>query len=137
PCRLAVSVAALGFLHVANGPRHPSTCFFEVLMRIWILRLTVVIGLVAASPVITAQTAAQDAAPAQAPPTLVVFSAMGDIPYDPHEDEILKKQIAELPEEAEFVIHVGDIKRGKSVPCEATVYAKVAGMLAASAKPVR
>ena len=105
-------------------------------MRVWIVRLAVWIGLVAAPPGITAQTAAQEAAPTQAPPTLVVFSAMGDVPYDPHEDEILKKQIAELPAEAEFVIHVGDIKRGKAVPCEAPVYAKVAGMLAASAKPV-
>lgn len=105
-------------------------------MRIWIPGLAVLAGLAAALPLVSTPTAAQDAAPAEKPKTLVTFSAMGDIPYDPPEEEILKSQIAELPNEAEFVIHVGDIKRGKSVPCEEPVYAKVAGLLAASAKPV-
>jgi len=105
-------------------------------MRIWITGFVVLAGLVAAQPFVTTRTAAQETDTAPKPRTLVTFSAMGDIPYDPYEDEILKKQVAELPEEAEFVIHVGDIKRGQSVPCEEPVYAKVAGMLAASTKPV-
>ncbi len=39
----------------------------------------------------------------------VVFCAMGDVPYAPKEDLLLPKQIADLPNDAEFVVHVGDI----------------------------
>ena len=42
----------------------------------------------------------------------VTFYAMGDVPYEPPEDELLPRQIAELPSDAEFVVHVGDIKNG-------------------------
>ncbi len=68
------------------------------------------------------------------PKPLVRFAAMGDVPYAPEEDILLPKQIAELPAEAEFLIHVGDIKRG-SVDCTEDIYAKVAGMLGKSKPP--
>ena len=64
--------------------------------------------------------------------TLVRFAAMGDVPSAPAEDELLPRQIAELPRDAEFVIHLGDIKTGNT-PCDETVYAKVSGLLGQSA----
>ena len=51
----------------------------------------------------------------------VTFYAMGDVPYAPGEDVLLPKQIANLPGDAEFVIHVGDIKRGAPL-CTEGVY---------------
>ncbi len=66
---------------------------------------------------------------------LVTFYAMGDVPYKPEENILLPKQIAELPDDAEFVIHVGDIKGG-SAPCNEAVYNKVFGMLSQSVAPV-
>ena len=74
----------------------------------------------------------------QPPPeshNLVTFSAMGDVPYAPREDVLLRRQISELPVDTEFVIHVGDIKTG-TTPCDEAVYNKVSGMLSQSAAPV-
>lgn len=65
----------------------------------------------------------------------VVFYAMGDVPYAPAEDERLPRQIEEIPGDAEFVVHVGDIKSG-SMPCDESVYNKVFAMLAQSKAPV-
>ena len=65
----------------------------------------------------------------------VTFYAMGDVPYTPAEDVLLPQQISELPHDAEFVVHVGDIKGGGS-PCHETVYVKVAGMLSKAVAPV-
>ena len=67
--------------------------------------------------------------------TLVTFYAMGDVPYAPEEDVLLPQQIADLPKDAEFVAHVGDIKAG-SPPCDEAVYNKVFGMLAQVSVPV-
>ena len=66
---------------------------------------------------------------------LVTFYAMGDVPYAPEEDVTLPQQIADLPDDAEFVVHVGDIKRG-AVACDENVYQKVSEMLEKSAAPV-
>jgi hypothetical protein len=65
----------------------------------------------------------------------IVFCAMGDVPYAAEEDALLPKQIADLPTDAEFVVHVGDIKAG-ATPCDEAVYKKVSGMLAKSKPPV-
>jgi len=65
----------------------------------------------------------------------VVFCAMGDVPYAPAEDILLPIQIAELPQDAEFVVHVGDIKGG-APPCEEEIYVKVADMLSKSRPPL-
>lgn len=62
----------------------------------------------------------------------VTFSVMGDVPYFVGEDEVLPLEIAHLPSVSEFVVHVGDIKTGRT-PCDEAVYRKVAGMLAKSA----
>ena len=72
---------------------------------------------------------------ASSPRVRVTFAAMGDVPYAPEEDVLLPRQIEELPMEAAFVVHLGDIKTGRS-PCDETVYAKVAGMLARSRAPL-
>lgn len=66
---------------------------------------------------------------------LVVFCAMGDVPYSAAEDAALPQQIADLPRDAEFAIHVGDIKTGKA-PCVEAEYVKVSNMLAKSAMPL-
>jgi len=71
----------------------------------------------------------------QAKEPLVTFYAMGDVPYTPEEDKLLPQQIEELPDDAEFVIHVGDIKGG-GPPCVEAVYQKVSGMLRESVAPV-
>ncbi|MCP4787067.1 MAG: hypothetical protein GY903_14530 [Fuerstiella sp.] len=65
----------------------------------------------------------------------VIFYAMGDVPYAPEEDALLPQQIAELPLDAEFVVHVGDIKGG-AAPCDEAVYVKVADMLRQTTAPV-
>ena len=64
----------------------------------------------------------------------VVFYAMGDVPYSEEEDLLLPKQIDKLPDDATFLVHVGDIKRGATF-CAEPVYAKVAGMLQKSRVP--
>ena len=69
------------------------------------------------------------------PSPLVRFCAMGDVPYAPVENQLLPRQVAELPAAGEFVIHVGDIKSG-STPCDEAVYNKVYGMLSQSRAPV-
>jgi hypothetical protein len=69
------------------------------------------------------------------PRTLVTFCVMGDVPYSDGDDGILPKQLEEIPQAAEFVIHVGDIKSGKT-PCNEEVYIKVSCMLAKSPKPL-
>ena len=71
----------------------------------------------------------------QAGDDLVSFCAMGDVPYAPFEDKILPQQIAELPEDIAFAIHLGDIKGG-GAPCDRAVYEKVSGMLAKSKPPM-
>lgn len=79
--------------------------------------------------------AQNDATQSSESQTLVTFYVMGDVPYKPAEDIQLPKQISGLPDDAEFVVHVGDIKTG-STPCNEGVYVKVAGMLAKSKVPV-
>lgn len=65
----------------------------------------------------------------------ITFCAMGDVPYDPAEDTLLPIQIAELPKETEFVVHVGDIKRG-APPCDEEIYVKVSDMLSKAVPPL-
>ncbi len=73
-------------------------------------------------------------APAESKNRRVVFYAMGDVPYVPAEDKLLPKQIAEIPRDAQFLVHLGDIKDG-STPCDEAIYRKVAGMLKRATVP--
>lgn len=66
---------------------------------------------------------------------LLTFSAMGDVPYSPEESERLVEQVAKIPAEADFVVHVGDIKKG-DVPCLEPMYEQVATTLKQCRVPV-
>ena len=68
-------------------------------------------------------------------PALMSFCVMGDVPYEAYEDELLPLQIAGLPDDIPFSIHVGDIKRGRA-PCDEAVYRKVAELLRQADAPV-
>lgn len=71
------------------------------------------------------------------PQVTVTFAALGDIPYSREEERMLVEQIAATNADPSllFVIHVGDIKRGRD-PCREEAYAKVAKTLAASTHPL-
>ena len=101
-------------------------------MRIPVTRLACLLLMTA---VLSPAQAGRPAATKKQDKTLVTFFAMGDVPYAPKEDKLLPKQIADLTREAEFVIHVGDIKSG-ATECNEAVYTKVSGMLARSKAPV-
>lgn len=62
------------------------------------------------------------------------FCAMGDVPYDLNEWQLLEKHVQELPDDLDFVIHLGDIKRGL-LPCFEPNYKRVADILATSNAP--
>jgi hypothetical protein len=65
------------------------------------------------------------------------FYAIGDVPYTTAEEQELRVQMAAIPEDAEFVIHVGDIRSARDGrPCEKAEYENVAEMLRLSRAPV-
>ncbi len=80
-------------------------------------------------------TQSQETQPGDTPANAVVFYAMGDVPYSPADDQLLPRQIAQLPHDGLFAVHVGDIKPG-SAPCDEAVYRKVSGMLGQSPLPM-
>lgn len=96
-------------------------------MRTWCSALLTLLSLAAKIPA--------DEPVAQEIQGRVTFCAMGDVPYEPAEDILLPTQIAELPADAEFVVHVGDIKRG-APPCDEEIYVKVSGMLSKAVPPL-
>jgi len=69
------------------------------------------------------------------PKSLITFFAMGDIPYNDEQDLLLIQQIEQLPRQAEFCVHVGDIKT-QGTPCDELVFNKVFGMLRQSPLPM-
>ena len=62
------------------------------------------------------------------------FCAMGDVPYDLNEWDVLEKQIRDLPAGLDFIVHLGDIKRGL-LPCFEPNYKRLADLLAKSKAP--
>ena len=84
----------------------------------------------------TAAHAQQDKKPNPKPkaPDEVRFCAMGDMPYNMGEWQLLEKYVKELPDDIDFVIHLGDIKRGK-LPCFEPNYKRVAQILGKSRAP--
>ena len=60
---------------------------------------------------------------------------MGDIPYNAEQELLLIQQIEQLPRQAEFCVHVGDIKT-QGAPCDELVFNKVFGMLGQSPLPM-
>lgn len=98
-----------------------------MVMRTWCWALLTLLSLGAKIPA--------DEPVAQEIQSRVVFCAMGDVPYEPAEDILLPVQIAELPPDTEFVVHVGDIKRG-APPCAEEIYVKVSDILSRAKPPV-
>jgi len=94
-----------------------------VLLRCWTLCLALLV------------LSTAGAARCAEPKTLAVFAAMGDVPYLPADFILLPKQLADLPRDAQFAIHVGDIKTG-TVPCTDALYKQVADILAKSPLPL-
>lgn len=75
-----------------------------------------------------------DDAPSATPQTLT-FAAMGDVPYAPLEYDLLREHLEDLGEDIDFVVHLGDIKRGLPL-CPEFFYSSAAEVLKASPKPV-
>ncbi len=99
-------------------------------MKLTELPVALILSAFAIASTVIADEPSQSAAKA-----LISFYAMGDVPYQPEEDKLLPQQIADLPADGEFVIHLGDIKGG-GPPCVEAVYQKVSGMLRKSTAPV-
>jgi hypothetical protein len=65
------------------------------------------------------------------------FYAIGDVPYTNLQKMELIQQIETLPDDAEFLLHLGDIRSGNPTnPCELADYQDVANVLLGSTVPV-
>jgi len=62
---------------------------------------------------------------------------IGDIPYNIEEEATLKKHIKEIPDDLEFLVHVGDIRNGANrTDCTLEQFQDVASILSKSPIPV-
>jgi hypothetical protein len=77
-------------------------------------------------------------APTTAESRITTFYAIGDVPYDQKQARQLKVQMKNIPEDAEFVIHVGDIRKADNTTrtCLRQDYSDVADTLRLSHAPV-
>jgi len=68
----------------------------------------------------------------------VVFYVLGDAPYQRKEfdDDQFPKQVRDIPNDSDFVFHVGDMQRTKTSLCNITWYQHVADILRYSTSPV-
>lgn len=68
----------------------------------------------------------------------IVFYVLGDAPYKESEfgQDGFPSQIRDIPDDADFVIHVGDMQSSKSSLCDLSWYQQVAGILKQSSAPV-
>ena len=109
---------------------HQTSCGQVSFLAIVVACILLTFSLSASTPLLGPQALAADGTEDNS----VVFYAMGDVPYVKAEDKLLPQQIAKLPADAQFLVHLGDIKDG-TTPCEETIYQKVAGMLSKSKVP--
>jgi predicted phosphodiesterase len=66
-----------------------------------------------------------------------IFYGIGDVPYTARQAIELADQMTELPKDAEFVIHVGDLlNRKENEPCPESDYSLAADLLRLSHAPV-
>jgi hypothetical protein len=66
-----------------------------------------------------------------------IFYALADIPYNQTQVEMLRSQILNIPEDAEFVVHLGDLRNAYDYPtCLRSDYTSVASILRSSRVPV-
>ena len=69
--------------------------------------------------------------------TTIIFYAIGDAPYNSRQADELKLQLRRLPRDADFVIHIGDIRNPRrSDICRQNEFNKVARILNQSHAPV-
>lgn len=74
--------------------------------------------------------------PPSSSPKPIVFYVMGDMPYSRQETLALRGQVSNIPNDATFVVHVGDINKVATMKCAPTTYASVRSVLLRSAAPV-
>lgn len=68
---------------------------------------------------------------------MTTFYAHGDVPYSRAQAKELERQMLDVPDDAEFVIHVGDIRQaGPTKKCVAREYKDVAALFQLSRAPV-
>lgn len=68
---------------------------------------------------------------------VTTFCAIGDVPYTAQQAVELQTQILELPSDAEFLVHVGDLREEKThAVCVEEDYASVSAILRRSPVPV-
>jgi len=66
-----------------------------------------------------------------------IFYAIGDVPYTDSQADTLRDQMQNLPDDAEFVVHVGDLRSAKGSPrCVRSDYEDVSDILRLSHAPV-
>jgi hypothetical protein len=68
-------------------------------------------------------------------PDRVRFALIGDTPYSPGDEPIFAKVLKAAASEAQFIIHVGDIKGGRE-SCKKTLLAHRVGLLDSATKPM-
>jgi hypothetical protein len=71
-------------------------------------------------------------------PAPTTFYALADLPYSPSQAVKLLAQMESIPDDAEFVIHLGDLRMSDhaTLPCLQSEYDDAAMRLRASSKPV-
>lgn len=79
------------------------------------------------------------APPVPSPPAepIISFAILGDVPYSAAGEQHLARDLRVLADESdvEFIVHLGDIKTGRT-PCVAAVYESVAALLRTAAQPL-
>jgi hypothetical protein len=65
-----------------------------------------------------------------------IFYVLGDAPYSSNQAIVLAQQIQDIPDDAEFVVHVGDIRANDRQACEEWEYRTAADVLKLSPVPV-
>jgi len=70
--------------------------------------------------------------------TVGTFYAIGDVPYNPMQARQLEQQMLQVPEDAEFLIHVGDLRGSDNTTllCKLEEYEATAAILRKSPVPV-
>lgn len=70
-------------------------------------------------------------------PQITTFYAIGDVPYSDRQAERLSQQMSDLPLDAEFLIHVGDLRdSSRNQRCRLSDYEDAAALLRKSHAPV-
>lgn len=76
----------------------------------------------------TAKPPTAPSSPTVTQPTVTTFYAHADTPYTSRQSAILKNQMLTVPADAEFVIHLGDLKAGSNVTCVLSDYTAAAAL---------